>query len=177
MFNRDRFLIIRKLICCMFMRLFNVFQMNSNDFTLTINIFVFRFRFAKFEHHIIFQFHENHAIALIRAHRIFTYITHSQKLQIFARQIIIFYVFQMTNYALADIIKSSIERLKWFVIVASTSTKTIRISFSLVAIFSKTFRKHVKIVFSNTKRWNAISINLYLFNSFSIFNWFFKSHA
>ena len=54
MFNRDRFLIIRKLICCMFIRLFNVFQMNSNNFTLTINIFVFRFRFAKFEHHIIF---------------------------------------------------------------------------------------------------------------------------
>ena len=164
MFNRDRSLIIRKLICYVLIRLSNVLLMSSDDFTLTINVFVLRSRLAKSEHHIIFQFHENHAIALTRVNRIFIHITHSQKLQILARQIVTLYVFQMTDCTFADITKSSIERLQWFVIVASTSTKTIRISFSLVATFSKTFRKHVKTVFSDTKRWNAISVSLYLFN-------------
>ena len=152
MFNRGRSLVTRKLVCCVLIRLSNVLLVSADGLTLTVNISALRSRLAKSEHHIISQLHGDHAVALARANRIFTHIAHPQELQALARQVVIPYVFQMADCALADSTRSPAGRLKWSATAAPTPTETIRISSSLVAISSEAFREHVRIAFSGTRR-------------------------
>ena len=164
MSNRGRPLATRKLICYVLIRLSNVLLVSSDGLTLTVNVPALRSRLAESEHHTISQLHGDHAVALARANRISTHITHPQELQALARQVVTLYVFQMAGCTLADITRSPAGRLQWPATAAPTPTETTRISSSLVATFPEAFREHVETASSGTRRWGAASVSLYLFN-------------